>query len=369
MIKVLFTSDHEIHGNGEGSPQELMVNPTKKILALFDQFGARLTIMADVAEILKYKEYFEKTGTDRFFYGEITEQLRNAVSTGHDVQLHIHSSYYKANYEDGKWKNNWAEYNLAELSFERQNELISEGKKFLEDILKPVNNHYSCFVFRAANWSMLPTKNITKALAANEIKIDTSIFKYGSRNSVVKFDYSSAFNETVPYPYDEDDVRRRSAEGRILEFPIYCENRNLIDFISLNRFYRVLQSRIHNFKDAEPLNNKVSSTSHTKNEKKKPFLERISKLYPLKADFNQCTGRQLINQLKRVERKYSHLKVDIPFVIIGHSKLFNKVNELSLRTFLKYVYNNPDKYRFATFKDFDLSIYRLLDEDKILSVN
>lgn len=366
VIKVLFTSDHEIHGNGEGSPKALMVESTKRMLDLLDKYGARLTIMADVAEILKYKEYYEKTGTDNFFYEEIIEQLKKAVSTGHDVQLHIHSSYYKATYENGRWKNNWAEYNLAELDFERQNEIISEGKKFLEDNLKPAYNRYSCFVFRAANWSMLPSKNITKALRANMISIDTSVFKYGSRKGMINFDYSSAFNETVPYPYDESDVRIRNISGNVIEFPIYCENRNLIDFISLNRFYRVMQSKIHNFTDAEPFNRSASNGNDSKGESKKSFIKKITRMYPLKADFNQCTGRQLINQLKRMEQKYSHLKVDIPFVTIGHSKLFNKINEISLRSFLKYVHDNPERYKFATFKDFDLYDYRVLEENKIM---
>jgi hypothetical protein len=346
-----------------------MVEPTKRMLALFDKYGAKLTIMADVAEILKYKEYYDNTSSDKFFYKEIVEQLKRAVSAGHDVQLHIHSSYYRAEFKNNRWQNNWAEYNLAGLDFERQNELINEGKKFLEKILKPVNDNYSCFVFRAANWSMLPSKNITKALIANDIKIDTSVFKYGSRNGMINFDYTSAFSETIAYPYDENDVRNRNDSGEIIEFPIYCENRKLTDFISLNRFYRVMQSKIHNFSDAEPFNKSTARGFHDESKRKNSILKKIMKMYPLKADFNQCTGRQLINQLKRVEQKYSHLKIDIPFVTIGHSKLFNKINDISLRSFLKYVQDNPDRYKFATFNDFDLSSYRAIEKDKILTIN
>lgn len=363
MIKVLFTSDHEIHGNGEGSPMELMIEPTSRMLALFNQYGAKLTIMADVAEIIKFKEYFENTADDKFFYREIAEQLKSAVSTGHDVQLHIHSSYYRAIYQGRKWKNNWKEYNLAELEFERQNELIGDGKRFLEEIIKTSENNYSCFVFRAANWSMLPTENITKALVGNGITIDTSVFKYGSRNGIVKFDYSSAFSDAMPYPYDEKDVRKRNSIGKVFEFPIYCENQKLGEFISLNRFYRVIQSRIHNFSDAEPFKKQISNGSEINNSiNEKSFLKKLKSTYPLKADFNQCTGRQLIAQIKRLEKKYSGLNIDIPFVTIGHSKLFNKFNEISLKPFLHYVREHPEKYQFATFRDFDLDSYRNLDK-------
>ena len=57
MLQVIFTLDYEIHGNGEGCPRELMVEPTRRMLELFDQFGAKLTIMADIGEILKFKQY------------------------------------------------------------------------------------------------------------------------------------------------------------------------------------------------------------------------------------------------------------------------------------------------------------------------
>ena len=57
MLNVIFTLDYEIHGNGEGCPSELMVEPTRRMMDLFDRYGAKLTIMADVAEILKFKEY------------------------------------------------------------------------------------------------------------------------------------------------------------------------------------------------------------------------------------------------------------------------------------------------------------------------
>ena len=54
VVRVIFTLDYEIHGNGEGCPYELMVEPTARLLRLFDAYGAKLTIMADIAN--KYPE-------------------------------------------------------------------------------------------------------------------------------------------------------------------------------------------------------------------------------------------------------------------------------------------------------------------------
>ena len=70
MLNVIFTLDYEIHGNGEGCPHELMVEPTRRLMDLFDEHGAKLTIMADVAEILKFKEYKDSASfnPDRDYY-------------------------------------------------------------------------------------------------------------------------------------------------------------------------------------------------------------------------------------------------------------------------------------------------------------
>ena len=42
----------------------------------------------------------------------------------------------------------------------------------IETVTWCINNDYKCNVFRAANWSMYPTKNIVRALLNNNIEID-----------------------------------------------------------------------------------------------------------------------------------------------------------------------------------------------------
>lgn len=358
MIKVLFTLDYEIHGNGQGNPDKLMVEPTCRLMELLDKYGARLTIMADVAEILKFKEYYEKVGKDDFAYLKIAEQLQYAVKKGHDVQLHIHSSYFKAEYENGEFKNCWEEYDLASLPYSRVNEMVRETKGFLEDILTKLDVKYSCTTFRAANWSMMPSKNIVLALKNNGIKIDTSVFKYGKRRGLVNFDYTECYNNVIPWPVNESDIRIRNSSGEIFEFPIFSTKMSIWSFFSLNRLYRVYLSKKHNFKDGTDYLTGISPKNFVKKSVMSKLYSKLTTKSALKADFNQCTGFQLIRQLKEVEAEYSHIKVDIPFVTIGHSKLFNSMNEKSLKNFLKFVADNPDKYCFSTFKDFDLESYR-----------
>jgi len=362
MFHIIFTLDYEIHGNGDGSPYNLMIEPTNRMLKLFDRFGAKLTILADVAEIIKFKEYYEQYGTDDYYYFEIINQLKYAVKTGHDVQLHIHSGYFKSKFENKKWNQDWSEYNLAELPFSRLNEMISQCKTFLENELKEAKTDYKCNVFRAANWSMIPSKNIIKALTENDINIDTSVFKYGKRSKRVKFDYTEAHHEIIPWFADQNNICNEDKFGKMLEIPIYCENRNFAAFITPIRFFRMVRAKFHQHEkfneDSENITyDSESSNTKTKTSRLQRIIKKLRKKHAWKMDFNQATGKQLIRAAQRIQRKYSNSEYDIPIVLIGHSKSFIKLNEITLRPFLFYI-RKTKNCEFSLFNDLKLDSYR-----------
>lgn len=368
MYKVLFTSDYEIHGSGMGSPKDLIVDPTARMLDELDRYGGKLTIMADTGEILKFKEYAERTGDDRFYWGEIATQLRRAVRTGHDVQLHVHSSYFNATWEETKkyWKQDYGEYDLANLPYDRVRSMIQQGKRLLEETCRVEKADYECFAFRAANWSMHPSANVVRALIEEGFRIDTSVWKAGVYDDLVKFDYRAAHSDLVPWPIDAADVCRRDPEGRLFEFPIYTELKPLWVFLTANRVYRVIAQRLNPLPNvdavdpaAEPSSRRASNeTRRTIVEKALGKAKMLVQRHPWKMDFNQCTGKQLIAGLLRVEERYGHPNDPLPLVIIGHSKTFTNHNERSLRPFLEFVAQHPNRFSFGTFADFDTERYR-----------
>lgn len=354
MLKVLFTLDYEIHGNGEGDPHALMVEPTERMMRQFEQFGAKLTILADIGEILRFKRYADETGRDDFHYQAIAEQLRTAVQRGHDVQLHIHASYFNARYEDGHWRQDWSEYDFAGLKLERLREVIRRGKEFLESLLRPVDPAYRCFVFRAANWSVSPSANVVRALVENGIRIDTSIFKYGHRAGLVNFDYTDAWSNVVPWRADSRNLCRPDEQGELFEFPIYSEQRWLGAFVTPQRIYRALLSRRHKVAMSHGHGTNHAPRTWTRRLKHLCHPERFTRRHAWKADFNQCTGMQLARALERAAAAHQMVGFDLPFVLIGHSKLFTRFNERSLRPFLAYVAARPGRFGFGRYGDFNL---------------
>jgi hypothetical protein len=354
-FRVLFTVDYEIHGNGHGSPRELMVEPTERMLAQLDRHGAKLTVMADMAEIERFRRHRDETGRDEFDYERIRAQLETAVGTGHDVQLHLHPSYYESRYRDGHFEQEYAAYDLARLPYERLEKMVRDGKTRLETLLRPIDPDYRCIAFRAANWSMNPACAIVKALAANGIYIDSSVFKGGKRDGMVHFDYSEAESALVPWPVDPNDVCRRHAAGSVLEFPIYCEPQPVWRFLTLNRIYRAVQDRLHPLPLDEYRGVRAGRGGLA------AMVARLHRLlaqrHPWKLDFNQCSGRQLIAALRRIDARYAGHDHVLPVVLIGHSKIFTRWNERSLEPFLRFVNEHSERFGFGTFRDFDAAAF------------
>jgi len=358
MYIIIFTLDYEIHGNGEGSPNDLMIEPTYRLLKLFDKYGAKLTIMADIAEILKFKEYAEEKGEDLFFYTRIVNQLREAIRNGHDVQLHIHPSYFKSQSKNGCWKQDYTEYNIALLSYDQTYKYVSTCKSFLEKLLIKEKSDYVCTAFRAANWAISPSKLIVESLINCGIKIDTSVFKYGTHKGIVNFNFNTAYSNLIPWPVDKEDICKVNKKSRLFEVPIYCEKRYLTSFINYNRFYRTGQSYLHRSKAGSI---DITSQENKNNKTIKKVLNKIPKIFsahPLKMDFNQCTDKQLVNMLENIKKNNKNIDINLPVVLIGHSKLYNQRNQKTLEKFLKTVSNNKSDYTFGTFSNIDFESIR-----------
>jgi len=334
MLKIIFTLDYEIHGNGDGSPEELMIKPTGRLMDLLEKYKCRLTIFADVAEIMRFHDYFIQKKEDRFQFNKIKLQLQDAVLRGHDVQLHIHSSWFGAEFINGRWEQKWEEYDFASLGYDKIHRRIEECKLFLENIIRERVPGYQCRVFRAANWAMQPTENIARALVGNGIRIDSSVYKYGKHHDWVKFDYTDIYDSTFPYTFSLTDVCRKDPDSKIWEFPIHSELRPLSDFISPVRIFRITRAMFHRHRknpDSKtgnlPLNNSGVNKSL--------FLRAR------KFDFNQLSGGQMIEQLRKIKAMPGKL----PYLTIsGHSKSFIRYNEFTLERFLKYINRNNSEY-------------------------
>lgn len=335
-----FTLDYEIHGNGDGNPMDLMVEPTYRLMDMLEQYNERLTIMADVAEILCFHRYWQQTGRDDFHVQEIEQQLCDAIRRGHDVQLHIHSSYFKAEWNGEHFDQCIEEYNMAALSYERITEMVSQSVKYLEDLLQPIQSDYKVWLFRAANWSMMPTPTLYQVLVEHGITHDTSVYKGGCQGGNVCYDYRNAYDNLLSYPASAKDINHYDTNGELIEMPIYTEMRPFWDFISPIRIFRMVRAKFHKHKhQSQP-----QSVTADKNDNRKLSLRSFFVKSPLKMDFNQVNSRGLIRMMKNIMRRAKQERIDhLDIVLIGHSKTFVPYNEKTLLPFLQWIQQHPSR--------------------------
>lgn len=337
-----FTLDYEIHGNGDGNPLSLMVEPTRRLMNLLEKYGQRVTILVDVAEILAFKRYYSETGRDDFHSFEIEEQLRDAILRGHDVQLHIHSSWFKAEWNGKKWDQCVDEYNLAALPAQRIEEMVGVCVDYLQGLLTSVKPDYKVWLFRAANWSMIPTENLYHALLKHGIVADTSVYKGGVQGGNVCYDYRKAWHNLLSYPASASDINLVATEGQnevLTEYPIYTEMRPFWAFVTPIRMFRMVRAKFHRHKHGSSYTD--SSNEVAKADNRSITVRSFFKKSPWKMDFNQATGMQLIAAMKRILSLDIEGREKVDVVLIGHSKSFLKYNERSFEKFLKWIANSP----------------------------
>lgn len=327
MTSVVFSLDYEIYGSGAGSFKRLMLDPTAKLLKLFDKHGAKLTIMAEVAEILALREHAEYSDT----LAAIQDQLRDAIANGHDVQLHTHPAWFDAKWEKAHWQLNFEKYALT--SYSRSEILYELGrcKDFLEDLLTPVNSDYRCQAYRAGNWLLQPSKNIVSCLEELDFKIDSSVFKggYGEVGDSI-LDYRNAHDELFPWTVDALDITREADRQGLSEYPIFCQEVFITSMLTMRRLklqYRLRKdSRRTTTQGEEQLGTGKSATG-------------VRWRFPKKFDFCRLSFREMKSFVDKANRRALAMgNTNLPVVAIGHSTEY--LHDGELERFLEYLSAN-----------------------------
>jgi hypothetical protein len=341
MISLIFTLDYEIYGTGTGDFDSLMIEPTDRLLDVFDRFGAKLTIMAEVAEILAIKKYAEYSTTVR----KIEDQLKRAITCGHDVQLHLHPAWFNAHFNDGHWTLDFSEYALVGLEQDKIDSYIRQGKEYLENLLREVDEDYRCVAYRSGNWLIQPSRKVVEVLEKHQICYDSSIFKWGyGQAGNYEIDYTEASSHIFPWRVDPADINRTADRDGLLELPIFSQKVFISSMLTFRRL--LLQYRLRR------------GSRDGGSEQHEPGLGSGRRLggykffVPKKFDFSRLSYREMkqfvASAEKQTRREYGNGKL-MPLVAIGHSTEFYESK--SIGRFLEHLNElGPDRVQTGTFR-------------------
>ncbi|MHB9030923.1 MAG: polysaccharide deacetylase family protein [Candidatus Latescibacterota bacterium] len=334
MISVIITLDYEAPQHRAVDVNRFMIEPTKILIEVCQQYGAKLTIMAEMAEIAAFGDP-QNTGFNHFagfsVAEKIYEQLAGAVHAGHDVQMHIHPQWIGARWDGHTWRLQYTRYRLTDFGYVSMVNTINSAKKILEEKLSGESHQYVCSSFRAGHWNTQPSREYLRALHAAGISADTSVFKWGYADSPsTTFDYRSAYSRIKPWMACDEDINRLDPDGSILEVPIYAEPATLLGLVSFRRIRMMMRY----FWEDLYVQNAVRASSGL-NRRRRSLREKIQALTavrPRKMDFCKLTGREMIEMFDRAISLYGagNTELPLPLVMIGHSKDDHRFQPLQL---------------------------------------
>lgn len=224
-IYLALTHDWELRGDGSGDIEQIQFAPMRRLLAIYKKFGARTTFLPDVAQQLAFRRLGGKHTELNSLAGAWDEHAKNAYREGHDIQLHLHSQWSNAHYDDGKWQLN-GEWSLLKYDWEEARQMIEDCKGYLETLMRSVDPDYRCVAFRASALALAPSPHLLPSLVSLGIELDVSMAAgFYLNNETLQLDYRNCEESFQPYYPRLDDARNVSGERE----PIVC--------VPLNHFY------------------------------------------------------------------------------------------------------------------------------------
>jgi hypothetical protein len=324
MIEIIFTVDYEIYGNGQGSLKELIYEPAQKLMTIFMERNLKFVTFVEVAEL----EMIEAYGTDPAI-GMVKTQVKSFYDRGFELGLHLHTQWYNARCEKGRWYLDYDEYNLCTLPKERVIKIVERSLEYFRNILSVYD--FTPFSFRAGNWLFQPTEIVANVLAERGIKVDSSVFKGGLQHQH-RLDYRRALKNGYYWKFT-NDANLPDSKGVLLELPIHTQ---------MVPTWKMFTGKRVGLQKKGPSTSQVNKTGLYR------ILDLLRFWYPLKLDFCRMSIDELIRMLDRViQEDQRDLKTFRPIVAIGHTK--DLIDFETIKFFLSYLENK--KISVSTFKD------------------
>jgi len=319
LLNIILTIDYEIFGDGAGDVKKHIIKPADKILRICDKYSAPLTIMFEANEYQKFVEYESELVQDLGYSPakEMKNQVLNAYSKGHDVQLHIHPQWIDAEYKNFKWIMNNPEQSITEFSKKTINQIIQQGKKTIEDIVCEVDKKYSVCAMRLTNlpWVEAPIE-VHNAMKQNEI-----------------YYHSLAVSDSLKN--NNKGLWNLDSKKEIFEIPIHSITMPGFKRFTWNRIKTALYRRLY-IQDSVSVNSDTDE-QQSKNNLANKVKNLIFMPQALKWDFCKQNSREMLNYLDYAMTRYDYMNQNVPLIMIGHSKDF--FNSKNLDYFFKIAKN------------------------------
>ena len=352
MLTICPTADYEIYfGQNILAANEVLFEPTRKLLALWQEAGVSATLFPDVCSVWRHREMGMSEYVDEF-----ESQIQNAANGGHDIQLHIHPEWGAAERVNGSWRFQEGTHALHDLGFSEgqdgAGELLTKGKQYLEGLLKPHSPAYRCRVFRAGGWIIQPEKALFQALLDRGIDTDATVIP---GVCLPRGDYRIDFRD-VPCSgnwFIDPDVGISQDSGNasdMFEVPIASYRGRGAFWVHVANQLRL---RYRMKRNRQP----TRGFPITKKGRKRTLAKRIRdkvKILSLPRILDMAdTHESMITIVESYLKKQSYLQTDVALCMNGHPKDTYDFHLTELRKFFEIMrHRYSGEVTFATISEF-----------------
>lgn len=358
MLNICITADHELFsGENNASEEAIVIRPTYSLLNVLEKFTIPLCLMTDVCSLIRYRELnFESP-----YVHLMEEQLHYAITRGHDVQLHIHPHWLTANYHNGQWRYNPADFRLHSFGFSESGhtgrQIIAEGKKYLDELLRPDDDSYECIAFRAGGWCLQPEQEFLQALAAEGILIDTTVY-YGGfcKDENRFFDYRRVPKKLNWWidPQKGLEYEASQASGNLYE--VVIGSYGFLPMLGLKK----LMLRPYRMRSKGKANNVLGrSIDSLVNENfRQRMFNKVQRFFfqPIIFDFDSACYEAMMTLLKHYLKQFDCVNQELYISMIGHPKTLTEESLGEIEKFCESVTENYSQVvRFIRFRDIPLN--------------
>lgn len=325
---ILLTFDYELFlGERSGSVQKCMLEPTQKLLSIFEYFDFKNAIFfVDSTYLCRLNETAKQHPAAKADYNAVVKQVQDIISKGHYVFPHLHPHWLDAIYsvEQNNWKlPNLRKYRFNSLTEKERAEMMDASVALLNEIILPVNPHYKLDGYRAGGWCIQPFSDFYSLFKKHQIRYDFSVLK-GMKNlsTAQYYDFENA-PDKVSYKFEENPAVE-DTRGNFYEIPISVIKVSArLQF--LNKFWLKILWKSGNRSSGDGSGVVAEKKEYAEN--KKTDLEMVSV--------------ELLNTVKLLLYK-RYLQQNKLMHFISHPKMLSTHNLKSLRNFLQYATTHFD---------------------------
>lgn len=355
MLNICFTADHEMFfGQNLLAEEEVFIKPTYRLMEVLERYQVPLCLMTDVCSVQRYRELKIQSN----YVASMEKQLREAISRGHDVQLHLHPHWLSSDYIDGSWKFDHDHYKLHSFGFDQNDtccvqRIIAAGKKYLLELLSPLDPQYDCVAFRAGGWCLQPERELLAALVNDNIWIDTTIYPGGyNQNPVKYYDFRNVPQKANWWISPEKGLNHESSQAadHIFEVPIGAYSfLPLIGFKKL--YYKKYRLQIKSKYEAPRGTSLDTLFVQNKWEVLKEKLQNIF-MQPILFTYDGACQKVMADFINYYLQRFNCVDQEQYISIIGHPKVLTETSLREIDRFLEQVCCEKSKtVRFIRLRD------------------